>query len=127
MQKAERSLLTRAVALVLVPAFRFDENMIYSPRLNHADPIYWLAHGGGGEGVITSKYHTGTAAGLLIGSARVTWFQLHWRSDFDSVCCQECLFLFFLLFIFYFQSRLISLCVVGLMIRPFDGSHFLET
>lgn len=76
--------------LGLSPCFSVNQNVIYSPRLSHGDPIYWLAHGGGGEGVITSKYHTGTAAGLLIGSVKVTWFQLDWRSDFDSVCCQEC-------------------------------------
>lgn len=73
-QKAEQSQLTQA-----------DENAIYSPHLNYGDPIHWLARRGGGEGVITSKYCTGTAAGLLNGSVEVTWFQLNWRLDCDSI------------------------------------------
>lgn len=82
----------KAEAVGFPPCFALTKNVIYFPRLNHADPIYWLARCEGGEGVIASKYHTGTAAGLLIGSVKVTWFQLDWRSDFDSICCQECFF-----------------------------------
>lgn len=74
----------------------FDENAIYSSHLNHGDPIYWLAHCGGGEGVITSKYYIGTAVGLLIGSVKVTWFQLNRRLDFDSILLPGVFFFFFL-------------------------------
>lgn len=95
MQKAEQSLVTQTVAW-FESLLCYNQNAIDSTHLSHGDPIYWLARPGGGKGVITSKYHTGTAAGLLIGSVQVTQFQLDWRSDFDSVCCQECFVFSFL-------------------------------
>lgn len=91
-----------------------DENVIYSPHFNHGDPIYWLAYWGGGKGVITAKYYIGTAVALLIGSVKVTWFQLNWRLDFDSIFLPG-VFFFFLSKVALFLSLWLEWCVDPLM------------